>query len=117
MGSTDSGFRGELNRDRPSSVLGKATPPARLFKALANEEVRRMVLETELDTDDIVSPREKGGRDTLGDGGAKLMLDPTRDLGGSGGSLYILSAGPAGGWCRVVQSNALNGESSSRAMM
>ena len=63
-----------------SSVDGKAMPPARLRRALANEEVRRMVEVTPEDNVLVIlSLRVIPGRESTGEGGCCIRGDDWSD--------------------------------------
>lgn len=109
------GIRAEA---RLSSTDGNAIPLPKDFKpnAAANEDVRRIVLETPLDIEFMVSLRVILGRMFAGEGGGSNGEDcnePTR--------VRTVPAfeppDPVGGARSEVHSNRLKGESSSNTMI
>lgn len=70
---------------RPSSIEGKVIPFASDLRALAKDEVRRIVFETPEEMVFIVSLRLRVGREPPGEGGGRVndgdvCIDATRAL-------------------------------------
>ena len=105
-----------------SSNVGNVMPPARLRKALANDDVRRRVLltpeEMVPDTLPIVSLRVRLGLEDIGEGGGCVVFceppDGTRSLSRR---FIVASSEFGGGLSRDVVSNFVKGDSKSRATM